>query len=286
MDIYYVDGKFVPENEAMVLAKDIAILRGYGAFDFMRTYNRRPFHLEDHIARLKNSAKAIGLELQWSDEEIAQAVYDTMDRNPGYEEANIRIVVTGGESSSGVLPEGNGKLIVMVTDKHPLPEWWYTDGTPVMTVDVERYIPEAKSINYMNAVMAGQKAKNADCVEAFYVDRNNRVLEGTTTNIFCIKGNTIVTPGKDILDGITRKVILDMAKGMFDVEIRDIKKDELKDFEEIFMTASNKEIVPVVKIDDLIIGNGKPGPKTKEVMTAFNELTTAYGKAVKEAVAV
>ncbi len=286
MGIYYIDGKFVPENETTVLAKDIAVLRGYGVFDFMRTYNRRPFHLEDHIARLRNSADLIGLELRWSDEEIAQAVYDTMDKNPGYEEANIRIVVTGGESSNGVLPEGKGKLIVMVTEKHSLPDWWYTDGAPVITVDIERYIPEAKSINYMNAVMAQQKAVKAKSIEAIYVDKDNRVLEGTTTNIFCFKGNKIITPGKDILNGITRKVVLEMVGDMYDLEIRDILKDELKDFDEIFITASNKEIVPVNRIDDLVIGNGKPGPKTLAVMDAFRELTGAYGKAELEAAAV
>ncbi|MDC7220286.1 MAG: aminotransferase class IV [Spirochaetales bacterium] len=277
MDIYYVDGEFVPENEAFVLAKDIAVLRGFGAFDFMRTYGRRPFHLEDHIARLRKSTEKIGLDLKWSDEEISKAVMDTLEKNPSYEEANIRIVVTGGESSNGVLPEGNGKLIIMVSDKHACPEWWYTDGAPVVTVDVERYIPEAKSINYMNAVIAQKKAKNKDAVEAIYVDREQRVLEGTTTNIYGFKGNKLVTPGTDILDGITRKVVLDLAKEDFEVEIRDIKKDELADFEEIFMSASNKEIVPVIKIDDLTIGNGKPGPKTQKIMDAFRKLTDAYG---------
>ncbi|MDC7223088.1 MAG: aminotransferase class IV [Spirochaetales bacterium] len=283
MDIYYVDGEFVPENEAFVLAKDIAVLRGYGAFDFMRTYGRRPFHLEDHIARLRKSSELIGLDLKWSDEEIARAVMDTMEQNPHYEEANIRIVVTGGESSNGVLPEGNGKLIIMVTDKHPLPEWWYTDGASVVTVDVERYIPEAKSINYMNAVMAQKKAKNKNAVEAIYVDRERRVLEGTTTNIYGFKGDKLITPGTDILDGITRKVILELAKDMFEVEVRDIKKDELAEFDEVFMTASNKEVVPVIQIDDLVIADGKPGANTKKIMEAFRALTDAYGAAKETA---
>jgi branched-chain amino acid aminotransferase len=283
MDIYYVDGKFVPENEAFVSAKDIAVLRGYGAFDFMRTYGRRPFHLEAHIARLRKSTELIGLDLKWSDEEIADAVMATMEKNPSYEEANIRIVVTGGESSNGVLPEGNGKLIIMVTDKHALPDWWYTDGAPIVTVDVERYIPEAKSINYMNAVMAQKKAKNKNAVEAIYVDREERVLEGTTTNIYGFKGNKLITPGTDILDGITRKVVLDLAKELFEVEIRDIKKDELSQFDEVFMSASNKEIVPVIQIDDMTVAKGKPGPKTKQLMEAFRALTDAYGAAKETA---
>ncbi len=284
MAIYYVDGKFVPENEAYVLAKDISVLRGYGAFDFMRTYGRRPFHLEDHIRRLRKSSELIGLDLRWSDEEIARAVMDTLAKNPDFEEANIRIVVTGGESSNGVLPEGKGKLIIMVTDKHPLPDWWYTDGAAVVTVNVERYIPESKSINYLNAVMAQQKAKEVNAIEAVYVDKSERVLEGTTTNFFAFRGNTIITPGTGILKGITRQVILNLVEGIFDVEIRDIKREELADFDEVFITASNKEVVPVIQIDDLTIGNGKPGPNTKRVMEVFRNLTEVYGQTQKEAV--
>lgn len=286
MDTYYVNGEFVSENEAQVLAKDIAVLRGYGAFDFLRTYNRRPFYLKEHISRLRNSADLIGLDLKWSDDEIAKAVTDTLEKNPGHDEANIRIVVTGGESSNGVLPEGNGKLIIMVTDKHPLPEWWYSEGAAVATVDVERYIPESKSINYLNAVMAQQKAKKANCIEAIYVDRNKRVLEGTTTNFFAFKGNTLITPGRDILDGITRKVVLQLAEDLFDVEIRDIDRNELSSFDEVFITASNKEIVPVIQIDDLVIGEGRPGPNSKRIMELFSQYTLEYGKAVQEALAV
>ncbi len=279
MDIYYVDGEFLPEDQAVLSVKDIAVLRGYGCFDFMRTYNRRAFHLDAHIDRLLNSAKLIGLDLRWSKDEIRKAVIDTMAKNPQHAEANIRLVVTGGVSSNGVVPEGKGKLLVMVTEKHGLPDWWYNDGAKVITVDVERYIPGAKSINYMNAVMANMEAKKQDAIEAIYVDRDNRILEGTTTNFFAFKDGKLITTGEDILSGITRMVLLDILKDEFEIEIRDIKKDELNDFDEIFITASNKEIVPVVKIDDLVIADGKPGANTRKVMDLFRAYTAEYGKA-------
>jgi len=278
MGIYYVDGTFVDESDATVSVKDIAILRGFGVFDFLRTYKRRPFHLADHVTRFRNSAKLIGLEIKESDAEIADAVQKTLDQNSDLEEANIRFLYTGGVSSDGVSPEGNGKLIVMVTPKHGLPDSWYTDGAKVCTVDSERFIPGSKSINYLGAVMAQQEAKKENGIEAIYVDRNNRILEGTTTNIFFFKGNEIHTPKDTILPGITRSVILKLAETNFKVIERDINKDEIGDFEEVMITASNKEVVPVIAIDDVTIGSGKVGPSVSKMMTLFRDYTTKYGK--------
>jgi branched-chain amino acid aminotransferase len=284
MSIFWVDKEFVTEDEALVSVKDIAILRGFGVFDFMRTYNRRPFYLREHVNRLFNSAKCIGLEIPYTNEQICEIVDETIARNPDLDEANVRIVFTGGVSSDGVCPENNGKLIIYVTPAHAIPDWWYTNGAKVITVDVERHIPEAKSINYMNAVIANMKAKEEEAIEAIYVDREGRVLEGTTTNVFFFKGNKLITAKGDILSGITRTVILDrLVKGNFDVELRDIYISELPDFDEMFIAASNKEIVPVVTVNDLTISNGNPGPNTKKMMLLFREYTTAYGNGAKDA---
>jgi branched-chain amino acid aminotransferase len=282
METYWVDGQFVTEDKAFISVKDIAILRGYGIFDFMRTYDRRPFHLEGHVDRLLNSGKCIGLEVNYSKEEICRIVEETIVRNPDLPEANIRIVFTGGISSDGVCPEGKGKLIVYVTHKHELPSWWYTDGVKVITVRVGRYIPEAKSTNYMNAVIANMMAKKESAVEAIYVDGVDRLLEGTTTNIFFFKNGRLVTTKGDILTGITRTVILNhLVKDVFDVDLRDVKLSELSGMDEMFITASNKEVVPVVRVDELNIGSGQPGPLTKKIMQLFSEYTTAYGKGLK-----
>jgi branched-chain amino acid aminotransferase len=280
MDVYWVDGKFVKEDQALISVKDIAILRGYGVFDFMRTYNRRPFFLGAHIDRLLNSARHIGLPIPYRKDEVYSIVEETIARNPHLEEANIRIVFTGGISSDGVCPEGEGKLIVYVTHKHELPEWWYTDGVKTITVDVERYIPEAKSTNYMNAVIANMTAKQENAIEALYVDRNQKVLEGTTTNVYFFKSRRLITPNSDILAGVTRTVILNRlpVRDLFEIELRDVHQSELSAMDEMFISASNKEIVPVVKVDDLAIGRGQPGPNTREIIRLFREYTEAYGK--------
>lgn len=278
MDTYYVDGEYVQEDDAKLSVKDITVLRGYGVFDFLITYHKRPFHLQAHVARLENSAREIGLRFQHSNAQICDIVKETNNRNAHHSESNIRIVYTGGISPDGVTPQGNGVLMVMVTPKLELPEWWYTDGAAVATVDIERFIPTSKSTSYLNAVFAQQIAKNQGAIEAIYVDRENRVLEGTTTNIFGLKGRTLVTPPDGILPGITRGVILDLVQGKFDVELRHIDMEELKTFDEIFISASNKEIVPVIKVNDMVVADGQPGKQTRAIMKLFHEYTDAYGK--------
>lgn len=277
MDIYYIDGKFVDDGNALISAKDIIVLRGYGVFDFLITYNKRPFCIEEHVARLENSAREIGLTLQHSNEEVCNIVAQTIEKNSHHKESDVRIVYTGGISSDGITPQGNGILMVMVTPKFELPQCWYTNGAKIITIDIERFIPTSKSTNYLSAVFAQQKAHKTGAVEAIYKDRKNRLLEGTTTNLFCFKGSKLITPPDDILPGITRKVVLDLTKEHYTLELRHINADELKNMDEVFITASNKEIVPVIQVDDLRIGDGEPGDKTCLIMELFKRYTHDYG---------
>jgi branched-chain amino acid aminotransferase len=278
MDIFYNNGEFVDSEKTVISVNDLIVLRGYGVFDFMRTYNRRPFYLKEHIERLENSARLINLELSWSSDEIYNAVMETVEKNPHHKECNIRIVCTGGISPDGVIPQGNGKLIIMVTAKHELPAWWYSDGASIITVNTERFLPGAKSTNYLGAVMAQQEAKRRGAIEAIYIDRNNNIKEGTTTNIFFFKGNRMITGKRDILSGVTRGVVLKLTENEFETELRDVPLGEVEDFDEAFITASNKEIVPVVKINDMVIGSGKPGKNTKKIMDMFRKYTEDYGR--------
>lgn len=278
MDTYYINGQYVDEDKCVLSVKDIIVLRGFGVFDFLITYNKRPFYLKEHVQRLETSAKKIGLKLKHSNKEMCDIVEETIRRNPHHDESNIRIVYTGGVSSDGVTPEGNGYLIVMVTPKHQLPDWWYSDGAKLVTAEIERFLPGAKSTNYLTAVWALERAHAMDAIESIYVDRNNRLLEGTTTNFFCFKENKLITPKLDILPGITRSVLVDLVKGHFDLDVREIQKDELSSMEEVFISASNKEIVPIIQVDDIGIGDGQPGPRTRKVMQLFRDYTTAYGQ--------
>jgi branched-chain amino acid aminotransferase len=277
MDTYYIDGKFVKEDDAVISVKDISVLRGYGVFDFMRTYGGKPFHIEDHINRLENSANLVGIHVPCSKPEITDIVMQTLAKN-NHAESNIRLVITGGISPDSITPMGNSKLMVMVTELHPSPVEWYTKGVNIITSDIQRYMPGAKSTTYLQAILVLKKARELGAMESLYVDQNNRLLEGTVTNFFMFVGDKLVTARGGILPGITRQVLLDMLKDEFEIQIRDIDKSEIASATEAFISGSTREVVPVVKINDTPVGNGEIGPNVRRVMEIFSKYTTTYGR--------
>ncbi len=266
MKIYYVDGKFVSSDQAVIPVDDLAILRGYGVCDIMRTYKGKPYFLKDHIHRLVNSAKEIGLSLPWQTREITDIVLETLHRNQISEEANIRIVITGGSSPDYFYPQGNPRMIVLITDLKKLPDSWYENGVKVITYPLERSLPDAKVISYIPAALALKKAKETGAIEAIYINRKMEALEGTTSNLFAFFGNTLVTPRDGVLKGITRQAILAIAQKNDLTEEKAIPLDQLLNADEVFISGTNKCILPVIQIDDTPIGTGKPGPKTKRLI--------------------
>jgi branched-chain amino acid aminotransferase len=272
MQTYYVDGKFLPADQAAIPVDDLAILRGIGVFDLMRTYNGRILFLKEHVDRLFDSARRIGLGLPWSAAEVHRVVVDTLSRNH-LEEANVRIVVTGGSSPDFMTPAGKPRLIVIVSPLPKLPEWWYTQGVKVIGWQGERPMPGAKSIDYVAASMAMRKAKEQEAVEVIYVDREGNALEGSTSNLFAFIGDSLVTPERGILSGITRQAVLVLAAKYHAVQLCDIPFAELLQAPEVFITGTNKGVVPVVQIDDTVIGDGAPGERTLKLMKALQALT-------------
>lgn len=268
MSIYYVDGQYVPAEEAVIPVDDLSIMRGVGVFDFMRTFGGRPHSLKKHVARLENSAHEIGLELPWTQDDIIAIVNATLEKNQ-LPEANIRIVITGGSSPDFITPQGKPRLLVLVTPISPPPAEWYENGVKIITVCSRRNLPEAKSIDYIRATIALREAKKAGAVEAVYLDRERRVLEGTTSNIFAIVDGVLVTPGNNILPGITRKAVLDISRTMMESRVSGLSLESLCKAEEVFITGSGKGLVPVVQVDEHTIGSGRPGPKTTLLMEAL-----------------
>ncbi len=185
-------------------------------------------------------------------------------------EANIRIVVTGGSSPDFFTPMGNPRLIVMVTPIKKLPESWYSNGVKTITIHQERDVPDAKVTSYIQAALALKKAKEQGAVEAIYVNRKNEALEGTTSNLFAFFGNSLVTPGHGVLKGITRKVILSLGHRFFKVEEKPLELEKLLQADEVFISGTNKGVVPVIQIDDSIISQGKPGKNTQTIIQALD----------------
>lgn len=282
MDIYFVDGEFVPADRAVIPVHDLAVLRGLGAFELLRTYNGLPFALEEHLERLEHSVHKMGLSLPWSQEELIRIVMETLHRNQanGHAEFNIRIIVTGGSSPDFMRHQGNPRLLVLVSEMPRQPEAWYTDGIKVTTMKSRRILPGAKSINYLWATIALERARAMGALESVYVDGDGLVYECTTSNIFIFLGTHLVTPGKGILAGITRGFILELAKGLFQVEIRNFSKTELLTADEVFITGTNKGVVPVVQVDETTIGGGRPGPHTQRLMQIMSERAASHASGV------
>lgn len=276
MDIYYVNGTFVDDDQAQISVNDLSVLRGFGVFDFLRTYNGIPYHLDEHLHRLERSARLIGLQLPHSTTKIREIVGETLGRN-NHKESNIRLVVTGGSSVDGITPGNSPQLLIMVTRVKQMPPEWYSDGAKVITSHVDRFLPGAKSINYIPAILCQNEARVQHAIEAIYVDRNGYMLEGTTSNIFAFVGDTLVTPPCDrVLPGITRQVILELAGKDFSIVERQLHKDEIRLLDEAFIASSVKEIVPIVAIDSIKLSGGKPGNRTQKIMELFRDDTTSY----------
>jgi len=277
MAVYYIDGKFVDESEAVLPVNDLIILRGYGVFDFLRTYNKRPFHLDDHLNRLRNSARLIGLNCPWSNEELTGIVTETLARN-SFAESNVRLLITGGDSEDGISPAEKPRLVIIISDALAFPAEYYRDGVKIITARLNRFIPGAKSIDYIRAIVTLKDAHSAGAIESIYVTENDHVLEGTTSNLFLVKNGVVVTASEDILPGITRDVLLKILEPEFTIEVRPVLKHELYDTDEAFLASSNKEVMPVVGADDQVIADGKPGAVTRRVMSMFREYTDRYGQ--------
>ncbi len=268
---WYIGGSWVHPSEATLSINEIAVLRGYSVFESLRTYGRQPFHLDEHLRRLYRSAVLIDLEIPWSSEQIATVVRETIARN-SYLHATIRLLVTGGESEDGMLPSGKPTLAVLITPLGERDMQRFAKGIKLITTRLQRVSPEAKTTNYVAAVRALKEAVRSDAADALFVDEEGHVLEATRSNFFIFRSDTLVTPREGILIGVTRNLVLEMAQGRFAIEERPILLDELSLADEAFITSSSKEITPVVQIDTLTIGNGKPGLRTYELEQRFIEM--------------
>lgn len=266
----YFNGKIIPEDKAGVSVRDMAVLRGYGMFEFLRTYNGRLFHFKDHIKRFRNSARLLGLRVPFSDNEI-ESVLERLVRKNKLKEAGLRLVLSGGRTVDGMRFDWLQPTFFILADEfQSLPGTFFRRGVAVVTHEHQREMPEAKTTNYLAAAREHNNGinKNGKAFEILYV-HDGKALEGTTSNFFIFKGDTLVTPKNNVLKGVTRKVALELARPRFKIEERDVKTSEFKEATEAFLTATNKEILPVVKIDGCKVGNGRVGANTKMLMEMF-----------------
>lgn len=266
--VHYLNGEFVTEENLLVSPRDLGFARSYAVFDFFRTYNgHKPFMFDYHIERFFNSAKAIGLVLPWTREDVKNIILKTLEKNDKDTEFAVRITATGGMSPS-LIQSDKPTLMVVLDQAIEFPKSMYENGIKARTVNHKRYNPASKTTHYTEAVQHAQGVEANGPGEVLYVF-DNLVLEGAFWSFFCVVNGTLVTPKNDILPGITRRVVLEKLSLDIPIEVRDLPLQELDDATEAFVTATGKGIVPLVKIDDKTIGNGKVGPITKDVMGKY-----------------
>ncbi|MDP1852763.1 MAG: branched-chain-amino-acid transaminase [Candidatus Omnitrophota bacterium] len=282
----YLNGKLVDKAEAKVSVFDHGLLYGDGVFEGIRSYNCLIFRLKDHIDRLYRSAHAILLDMPLPKEKLVGAIVKTLKANK-LKEAYIRVVVTRGEGDLGLDPRRcRQATLFIITDSIALyPAELYKKGLDIVTVPTRRNInealsPQIKSLNYLNNIMAKIEAINFKVEEALMLTNEGYLCECTGDNIFLVKESMLLTPATSmgILAGITREVVLGIARKRNILVSEDmLTRYDLFNANEVFLTGTAAEIIPVVKIDGRVIGNGKPGNITLSLTEEFRRATRIDG---------
>jgi len=280
----YINGKFVPAEQASVSVFDHGLLYGDGVFEGLRSYSGKVFHLEEHVRRLYESALAICLEIPMSQAEMCEAIDLSVQTN-GLDDGYIRAVVTRGAGTLGLDPNhcSNPQVIIIADTIALYPEEMYEQGLEIVTASVIRNHPAAlspriKSLNYLNNILAKIEGLRAGCVETLMLNHKGEVAECTGDNLFLVRDGRLLTPPLDagILGGITRDVVVELAQeaGIEVLKVA-LTKHDVYVADECFLTGTAAEVIPVVKVDDRCIGTGKPGPITLDLKERYRRLTRA-----------
>lgn len=283
--IIYLDGRFVPEEEAKVSVFDHGLLYGDGVFEGIRAYNGKVFRLDEHVDRLYDSAKTINLAIPHTKEEFSGLIIETLRKN-NLRDAYIRPVVTRGKGDLGLDPRKCPKPTVFI-----IATYWgamygdlYEKGLEAITVAVRRNAAEAlppnvKSLNYLNNILAKIETIYKGGDEAIFFDTNGYVSEGSGDNIFLVKNGCVITPPTlNNLRGVTRQVVLECVSEMgITCKEQNCGFFDLYTADEVMVTGTAAEVAPIVKIDGRVIGSGKPGPIARQLMAAFKVRTQEEG---------
>lgn len=282
----YLDGKFVDEADAKVSVFDHGLLYGDGIFEGIRLYGGNIFRLDEHLERLEYSAKAIMLSLPLNRQEMSDAICETCRQNKlmdGY----IRLVITRGVGDLGLAPWLCAKpsLFIIASKISLYPQEHYDNGLAIVTVPTRRINPAAlpptvKSLNYLNNILGKIEAKQFGALEAIMLNDQGYIAECTADNVFIVHKNVIITPAasQGALKGITRGTIFDIAQELgLTLREADMTRYDVWVADECFLTGSGAEVIPVTKLDGRVIGHGKPGSVTQNVLASFRRRVLVEG---------
>lgn len=285
----YMNGAFVPRDEAKVSVFDHGFLYGDGVFEGIRVYDGVVFRLRDHIKRLYDSAKSILLDIPMTPEEMEAAVVATVRKN-GLRDAYIRLIVSRGVGDLGLDPRSctRPQVVIIVSQIRLWPKELYERGIRVVTVPTRRNTPDAlnpkiKSLNYLNNVLVKIEANLAGVAEALMLNQDGYVAEGSGDNVFIVRRGVLYTPPGYVgaLEGITRQVVMELAQDLgYTVKEEPFTRHDVYVADEVFLTGTAAEIIAVVEVDGRTIGSGVPGPITRRLTEAFHRRVRVDGTPV------
>lgn len=267
MDAFaYCNGEFLPLAETRLQVTDLAFLRGYGIFDFLRVIKGNPIFVNDHLDRFEQAAKAMGLTIPQSREHLHQLIAELIRLNP-HELLGLKLILTGGYSPDGFTPAEHPNLLALASP-FVFPDAAF--GLTLMSYEYRREIPAVKTLSYLPPIQMLPQLKRQAADDYLYYS-NGLISESSRSNVFIVKNQTVSTPHTDILPGITRKHVLSVCQEVFAVEERGIPLAEVFEADEVFITSSNQRIMPVRQIDHHVLPQPHPGPVTKKLQDLFLE---------------
>jgi len=258
--VYFYKNRF---SSSLELDVDmLGLLRGYCAFEYIRTYDKKPFCLKGHLARFLFSIQKMNMSSPYSLQELEEITLKLIENEPS--ECGIKWYASASKSPDGLRHTGLCEIFAFTLPMTEQPKDYYTQGIKTRSAIEKRPLPEAKTTAYFTACQL--LSENRDIQEIIYKDAHGFLLEAATSNLFCVKNGKIYTQDKAVLHGITREVVLHLCQDRYEIIFGDVHYSELESFDEVFITATNKEIMPVARLDELKF---VVGPITKDLMNCF-----------------
>ena len=269
--LVYLKDRFLKDTEAHLSYLDLSVQRGYSIFDFFRLVGNQPLHLQDHLDRFYSSAEQMRLPIPKSRGELKQIIKELIWENE-LPDSGIRIQLTGGEYHDG--QEFNSPTLIISQIQFPFPSSsLLEDGMRLVSYQYQRQLPQVKTTDYLMSIWLQPILKDGNANDILYYS-GGIITESPRSNFFLVtEEGKLVTPGSNILRGITRKNLIQVASTEYEVEERDVRMEEVAKAKEAFITSTTKQIIPVVQLDGNMIGDGKPGTTTKKLMKQLGERT-------------
>ena len=270
---HYLNGKYVTEKDLLISPRDLGFTRSFAVFTKIRTYNGRLFKLEEHVRRLLRSAELINLNHEYTAAKLKRIIKKTLGRNADKRDKTFKAILSGGVSNH-MHQTSLANLIIVVDEFKPRDPAIYKNGVKLSLVRFLRHIPEAKSVNYIEGVRQAQIAVGRGYFEPLFYS-TNQVYESSNSNIFAVKNKIMYTPKKNIYRGVMRGVLINDLKRKLKIIQKNITLSFLLRADEVFITGSGKEIVPVVNIGKRAIGDGCVGEITMLAMRELRRFVTS-----------